>query len=122
MTDRTITRNAVLTVTGLLVGAAALLWSMGEPDVDVPARPEAVTIELAAEIPVAREPMPEIRVPALEPPAESASARSDEIYVPPRPRVTLADLVVDDVVEPLPGIMVPELVRPLPALPRTVSA
>ncbi|MFB6240454.1 MAG: hypothetical protein ABEJ46_02640 [Gemmatimonadota bacterium] len=122
MTDRTFPRNAALTATGLLVGAAALLWSAGGPDVDVPARPGAVAIELAAEIPVEAEPMPEIRVPALGPPAALCAARGEEIHVPPRPRVTLADLSVDDAVEPLPGIVVPELRRPWVRLPRMVSA
>lgn len=122
MTDRTFPRNAALTVTGLLVGAGALLWSAGGSDVAVPARPQAVTVELAAEIPVDREPMPEIRVPALERPATRGSERSEQIHVPPRPQVMLADLSVDEVVEPLPGITVPELRRPWVRLPRTVSA
>lgn len=122
MTDRTFPRNAALTVTGLLVGAAALLWSAGGPDVDVPARPPAVAIDLAAQIPVEPEPMPEIRVPDLELPTSRGPVRVEEIHVPPRPRITLAEMSVDDVVEPLPGITVPELRRPWVRLPRTASA
>lgn len=122
MTHRLISRNAVLTVAGILVGVGALIWSTGGSEIEVPGRPAAVNIQLAS-IPMAEEPMPQIRVTALEPqPAARTGKSGSEIHVPQRPRLMLAELSVDEVREPLPGIVVPALIPPCSSLPRTVRA
>lgn len=120
-----ISRRQILNTTmavGVFIGVGLLAWSAAGPDQGetIPARPDAVTLQVAA-IPTAEEPLPLIRVPDLLPPADPEPGSSGtEIHVPARPELALADLSVEAVQEPLPGIVVPELERPCSALPRTV--
>jgi hypothetical protein len=112
MTHRSFPRNVVLTVAGALIGAGALMWSAGDSEIEIPTRPDAVTVE-AAVSPAPEEALPAIRVPGLKPPASAA------VRVPPRPTLVLADLSVEAFVEPLPGIAVPALHPPCSVRPRT---
>lgn len=120
-----ISRRHILNTTmalGVLVSVGALIWSAGTSEVEIPARPQAMTIQVAT-IPTAEEPLPQIRVPDLVPPADAEPGSSKtEVHVPPRPEPVLADLSVEAIQEPLPAIAVPELERPCSALPRTVTA
>lgn len=121
MTHRRIIRNALLTVTGALIGAGALFWSTGSPEIEIPARPAAVMVQTTA-ISYPEEPLPAIRVPDLEPyPAAGSGSSGTEISIPLRPTLVLADLTIERPTEPLPAIVVPDVDRPCSGLPRTFA-
>lgn len=114
MTHRILSRTAILPVAGALLGVEALIWSMRDSEIEIPDRPSAVAISVGS-IPTAEKPLPAIPVPALRPQAAPEPGSSEpEIHVPPRPTLTLAELSVDAVREPLPVIVVPDLVPPCP--------
>lgn len=121
MTDRRTNRNALLTVAGALIGGAALFWSTGSPEIEIPARPAAVTVQ-TADISYPEEPLPAIRVPDLEPhPAVGSRSPGTEISIPARPTLMLADLTIERPTEPFPAIVVPDLDRPWSSSPRTFA-
>lgn len=114
MTHRRRLLNSTLALGGL-VDTGFLAWTAttgADGDETIPARPQAVAIDVAVESPAA-EPLPRILVPALTPQVVPEPGHIEtEIRLSPRPVLVLADLDVPRYREDLPSIAVPELLRP----------